>query len=185
MQLLRIYAGLILAAVSFSSPAGAQSEPMPKASIAVLDYQRIISGSVAAQGVRNTIETYRKKYREQFSIEERRIRKKTEQLRAQRKILSSTAFADKRAEYEREIKDLQKRIQAKKSALDNAFKKSIADIQKALVPIVRDITTRKGYNLVVDSSNVLFAAKTMDITTQVLAQLNKKLPAIAIQKIED
>ena len=185
MDLLQKCAVLILAAAILPFSANAQSAAMPRSSIAVLDYQRILRNSIAAQDIRSKIETYRKKYRDRFTAEERQIREKTDKLKAQRSILSSSAFASKRTQYEQEIRALQKRIQVKKLAMDNVFKKSMADIQKALVPIVRDITKRRGYNLVVDSSNVLFAAKTMDITEQVLTQLNKKLPAVAIQKIED
>lgn len=185
MDLLRKCAVLILAAAIFPFSANAQSATMPRSSIAVLDYQRILRISLAAQDVRNKIETYRKKYRDRFTAEERQIREKTDKLRAQRTILSASAFASKRTQYEQEIRALQRRIQAKKLAMDNAFKNSMADIQRALVPIVREITRQEGYNLVVDSSNVLFAAKTIDITEQVLIRLNKKLPAVAMQKIED
>ncbi len=181
----RIIASLPILMVLVWAPVAMAQTTLPEASIAVLDYRRIIRESEAAKDIRAKVDVYREGYRKSFSAEERRVRQGISELKARRKVLSADAFARERASYEAQIKDLQRRIQDRKNGLDRAFDQAIGQVQKAIVPIVQSITVAKGYNLVVDASNVLFAAKTMDITSEVLAVLDKQLPRVELVKLED
>ena len=53
-------------------------------------------------------------------------------------------------------------------------------ISTRLVPIVNTVSTARGAAVTVDRGNVLFAAPNLDITNEVLAQLNQQLPSVSV-----
>ena len=53
-------------------------------------------------------------------------------------------------------------------------------VQKAMLPIIAKLTKNEGYNVVVDKSQVLFAKKSLDITSVVITELNKSLPTVKV-----
>jgi Skp family chaperone for outer membrane proteins len=51
-----------------------------------------------------------------------------------------------------------------------------------VIPIVKKLTEEKGYTIVVDKSQVLFAYTSLDISQAVMLELNKSLRTVAVQK---
>lgn len=53
-------------------------------------------------------------------------------------------------------------------------------ISARLLPIISTVSTARGAAVTVDRGNVLFAAPGLDITNEVLAQLNQQLPSVSV-----
>lgn len=171
---------LSLLLIVFSATAPGRAQGIPKAVVAVLDYQLLMRESAAAQDIRRQIQAYRQSYQSGISAEEDALRQEEQALKQQRTILTPEAFDAKRQAFERKVIDVQRSVQDRTRQLDRAFNTAMGEVQKAVVPIVTELTEEMGFNVVVDKSQVLFAKKALDITTQVMAELDKRVPSVEV-----
>ena len=77
--------------------------------------------------------------------------------------------------------EVQKEVQSKKALLDNAFERSLGDIQKAVTDIIAEMSKEKGFAVAIPTSQILYADNRLDISAEVLTRLNKKLPKIDVK----
>ncbi len=183
MRLLSVLLILLFAAPLAALHCGnARAQELPAAVVAVLDYAHILRASDAAQDVRRQIEQYRTALRDEAQAEEIALRQEETDLKRQRNILSPEAFAEKRQQFKARVIAAQRRGQGHKQQLDRAFKTAMAKIQSAVIPIVKELTEEKGFTIVVDKSQVLFANTSLDISRTVMLELNKSLRTIAVPK---
>lgn len=156
------------------------AQDLPPATVAVLDLQSVIRESVAAKDVRRQLQLYRNKYQGEIAATESALRKEELELKGQQALLTPKVFDEKRQDFERRVIKVQRKVQDRSRALDRAFNIAMNQIQKAIVPIVKDLTMKRNFNVVVDRSRVLFAKSSLDITEVVLETLNESLTSIVV-----
>jgi outer membrane protein len=94
-------------------------------------------------------------------------------LRDEAELLSETARQQKQQEMNIRIQELQEFDRDSRQIIlerkDNLFREVIDDIQK----IVTDKGTKGGYDYILDSRNIMYAADKYDLTQEVIDVLNK------------
>jgi len=159
-----------------------QAQQLPTTVAAVIDYQRILRDAAAARSIREQIEGRRKAYQEEIGKEEQRLHEADKAFAKQRSLLTAEAFAEKRREFEREVAEVQRLVQERRRELDNASAQALNDVKTALIEVVTSIAEERGFNLVLPSSEVLFFARKIDLTEEVLAKLDARLPDVRVPK---
>jgi Skp family chaperone for outer membrane proteins len=176
----------LAAALATASPADdAQAQPLPPAVAAVIDYQRILRDAAAARSIRDQIEIRRKAYQEEISKEEQRLHEADKEFAKQRSLLTAEAFTEKRREFEQEVAEVQRLVQERRRELDNVAAVALNQVKEALIEVVTSIADERGFNLVLPSSEVLFFARRIDLTEEVLAKLNSRLPDVRVSEAAD
>jgi outer membrane protein len=163
----------------------AEAQKLPRAVVAVIDYERVLRDAAAAQSIRKQIEARRKAYQEEISKEEQRLHEADKAFAEQRSVLSAEAFAEKRSEFEREVAEVQRLVQERRRELDRLSAAALNEVKRALIEIVTSLAEERGFNLVLSSSEVLFFARTLDLTEEVLAKLDAKLPELLLSEVTD
>ena len=79
------------------------------------------------------------------------------------------------------VTNARKDMDSKKALLDNAFSRSLGDIQKAVTDIIADIAKEKGLTLAIPTSELLYRDAKLDITDEVLKRLDQKLPKLDVK----
>ena len=161
------------------------AEPLPTAVAAVIDYQRILRDAAAARSIRDQIEARRKSYQDEISKQEQQLHEEDKAFAKQRSLLTPEAFAEKRREFEQRVADVQKLVQERRRALDNASVAALNEVKKALIEVVTSIADERGFNLVLPTSDVLFFARKIDLTDEVLAKLDARLPNVRVPQAVD
>ncbi len=181
---LSLFLRFIIFALLFGvlNAAATGAEPMPKAVIAVLDYARILQASDAAKDIRRQVKLYGDSFRDVVQAEEDRLRGIEAELKRQRSVLSPDAYEEMRQDFKSQVITAQRQGQNFKRDLEKALKFATTQLQKAVIPIVKKLTEEKGYTIVVDNSQVLFADGGLDITEEVLDRLNQTLRTVAVPK---
>jgi Skp family chaperone for outer membrane proteins len=174
-----------LASAHLWSRSRADAQELPTAVAAVIDYQRILREAAAARSIRDQIEARRKAYQEEISKEEQRLHEADKEFAKQRSVLSAEAFAEKRREFEQEVTEVQRLVQERRRELDRLSAADLDEVKRALIEIVTSMAQERGFNLVLPSSEVLFFARTLDLTEEVLALLNDKLPDVRLSEVAD
>jgi outer membrane protein len=159
---------------------GAAAQKLPPAVAAVIDYQRILRDAAAARSIRDQIEARRKTYQEEISKEEQRLHEVDKEFAKQRSVLSPDDFAEKRREFEQDVAEVQRKVQERRRELDRLSAAALNEVKGALIAIVTSIADERGFNLVLPSSEVLFFARSLDLTEEVLAKLDARLPEVQL-----
>jgi outer membrane protein len=163
-----------------SEPVRAQQ--LPPTVAAVIDYQRILRDAAAARSIRAQIESRRKAYQGEISKEEQRLYEADKEFAKQRSLLTPEAFAEKRRAFEEDVSEVQRLVQQRRRELDRVAEVALNEVKTALIDIVTGIAEERGFNLVLPSSEVLFFSRKIDLTEEVLAKLDAKLPDVVVSQ---
>jgi outer membrane protein len=162
---------------------GAAAQKLPTTVAAVIDYQRVLRDAAAARSIRQQIEARRKVYQEEISKEEQRLHEADKEFAKQRSVLSPEAFAEKRREFEQDVAEVQRMVQKRRRELDRISAAALNEVKEALIEIVTSIAEERGFNLVLPTSEVLFFSRSLDLTEEVLAKLDARLPQVPLSAL--
>jgi Skp family chaperone for outer membrane proteins len=164
---------------------GADAQKLPATVAAVIDYQRVLRDAAAARSIRDQIEARRKVYQEEISKEEQRLHEIDKEFAKQRSVLSPEAFADRRREFEQDVAEVQRKVQERRRELDRMSAAALNEVKAALIEIVTSIAEERGFNLVLPSSELLFFSRSLDLTEEVLAKLDERLPEVRLSALAE
>lgn len=170
---------LAAAPVTVARPAQAQAS-LPAAVAVVVDYQRILRDAKAAQAIRTQIDARRKALQDQFAKEEKRLFDADKELAKQRGVLSPEAFAEKRKAFEEDVVRVQRQAQQRRRQLDQVATIALGEVRNAMVDIVGELAEQRKFNIVLPSSAVLLFSPSIDLTDEVMTQLDKRLPTVKV-----
>ncbi|WP_448187395.1 OmpH family outer membrane protein [Azospirillum sp. sgz301742] len=168
------------APVAVQQPAAKPGEPLKAPLVAVVDVQRIMQDSTASKGIQKAIESQRDSYQKEIQTLEDKLQTAENELRKQQTVLAPDAFAAKRRDFEKQVADVQRTVQARKRTLDTAFNDAMSHVQKTMLEIVQDIADERGANVVIPRNLLVLFASNLDVTEPVLERLNKQLPTVAV-----
>jgi outer membrane protein len=169
----------VLTLGTFVAGAKAQEIPVPK--IGVVDVQRVLRDSKAAKNIRPEFESMRKAFQKQVSEQEQKLRQAEQELTRQRAILAPEAFSQKRRSFSEEARRAQNSVKERRRQLDRTFNDTKNEILKNLVVVAQQVAEAKKLNMLLEKRFVFLSAKTMDVTNEVIARLDKRLPKLAVK----
>ena len=148
--------------------------------ILVVDVPAILARSKAARDIQQQLEARRKSYQEQIAEKEEELKNAQLELEKQRTILSNDAFEERRKEFGQQLASVQRGVQQRKSVLERAFSESMNELRKAVVAVVAEISQEKGATLVLSNQQIVLVDTALDITEEVLASLDERVPSATI-----
>jgi outer membrane protein len=171
-----VFSLAVAACVASATPASAETV------VGVVNVQKIMRDSKAAQSVRTQLQTKQKAFQSDLDAKEKAL------LAEDQALAKEQATAKDKAAFEKKVKDFrtkaasaQRDVQTKKAQLDKAFAGALEEIQNSVIAIVKTVAAEKKMNVVVSSSQVLYADTALDMTAQVLQQLDAKLPSVSVK----
>ncbi len=174
---------LVLALALTAVPVAAEE---PRSSVvAIVDVQRILQESSAAKGVQQQLEKQRSKFQTEIAAEEAELRKAEQKLAKLRSASQTDAYAEQEQQLRQRFLTVERHVQARRKALDQAFTDSMNAVRKGIVDIVATVAREKGVNLAIVKQQVIWNDQNIDITDQVLARLNKELPNLQVKILSD
>lgn len=164
-------------AASLVAPVAAHAEPV---SAVTIDIQKILNESTAAKAAKKQIDAKRDEYQKELKTLETTLQKEQQSIQDQRSVLSQEALNQKAKEFEGKMIDAQKNQKDKRDRLAYANEQVLSSINAALTKIVPTIAASKNAKLVIPTAALFYATPDLDITPDVLAQLNKDLPSVKV-----
>ena len=184
-MLRRGLAVICLAVASVANPPAGLAQPTsPPTTIAVLDIDRILEQSRAAQSVRPQVDRLRKEFQAEVKRREGLLREADEELKKKRSILTPEAYAQRRRELEERAKRAQADVQSRRRRLEQALNTARAELRRSMLQVVTDLAGERKIDLVLPRTSVVLSARTLDITAETLERLDEKLPSIEVRRPE-
>jgi len=183
---------LVFSTVTFSQEDSSESVEVEKGSlpvsgkqfpIAVVDIQFIVGKSTAAVKVREYLENMKSEFGVELKTEEDALKKMQEELGSQRSILPPDEFSVMENDFRKKVENLQKTVADKNQLLENLLSQSIKIIQTEAIKIITNIGREKGLALALDTSSVVIAADSINISKIVIERLNTNLEEVDMNKI--
>jgi Skp family chaperone for outer membrane proteins len=79
------------------------------------------------------------------------------------------------------VANVQRDVQTKRAQLEQAYTDALGKVQKTVVDIIKELAEKKGFEVAIPASQALYYQKDMDISDEVLKQLNSKLSTVAVE----
>ena len=155
-------------------------QPLPPVVAAIIDYNKVMRESKAAKGIRDQIEARRKSYQDQIAKEEQKLDGVQKELAKQRGVLSTEAFGKKRDDFQKQVLGVQRMVQERRRQLDQVSAVAYNQVKNAMVQIATDLSTIRGFNVVLPSSTVLLYSPQIDLTDEVIRRVDAKLPSVKV-----
>ncbi len=174
--------------VQVNLPPMPELPPVPKGTepptprIGVLGVPDVMRVSTAAQEVERVLGGRRQKLNEDAQKEQAAWRELQQQLvnLRERGGLSAEQTRTKERELQERITNAQRTFRERDRVIQDAAQYSLAQIERVLVAVIRQVAESRGMNLVLHRQQVALNANEFDLTDQVTQQLNKVLPAVVI-----
>ncbi len=159
--------------------------PIPAPTIALINAQKIMKESLAAQSLLEQVDEVHRKERDKIAALEDSLRDERQKIDRQRTVLTTEKYQEKVREWENKSGEHIREAEKRKRALDIALNRSLAKIKNALYVIIQDISENRGINLVFNKLQFFFGDPEMDITEEALVLLNKDLKTVKLPSIDE
>lgn len=173
-----VFAALLLVFVTAHIPS-AHAADAP--SIALVDVEKILAESKAAQSLQKQIQGKKESFQKEFAAKEKELKTTETSLLSEKEKLSAEEFGKKRKAYEEKILETRKLFQKRRNSLDQGLEKAMQELRRNIVESAAKVADAKGYDIVLTRDSVLIAEKSLDITADVLKELDAKVTDIKLK----
>jgi len=142
--------------------------------IGLADLNGILRAADANKKVRELLDTQRQKFQDEFSVVEAELQQTERDLMSKRELLSADEYDKQIKAFQQRVTQLQKDIQRKRQAIDNAYQKAQSDIRSEALSIIAEIAREMKLDLVLNRDSSLIFLPHLNISDGVLTRLNER-----------
>jgi Skp family chaperone for outer membrane proteins len=155
-----------------------QAAKVPPPVIAVLDTEKVFRESKAGANAIATIRGRAKEFEQQIYAERDRLKAKEAELVKQKSVLAKEELQRRGSELQRQKQGLRLKAESMRANLNRGMEAAKVKLTNEIRRILPDIQKRKGITIVIDRNRVLTFHQELNITDEVIAELNKKVTKI-------
>ena len=146
--------------------------------ITFLDFKYVLNNSVAGKKAQDYLKNKLQKGIEQLKKKEAKILDEEKKIIQQKKVLSPEDYKKQITSLRSKVSSLQKERQkiVQTVAKERAFAKN--ELLNNLNPLLIEYMNTNNIKMVIDKKNLIRADQSLDITKEIVSQLNKKIKSI-------
>lgn len=168
------------AIVSGAEAQGAAKPPV----ILIVDRAQLVSQTKAGKTIPAQADAVKATVEKELEAEASKLQKEIEDFKKNASLMSDEVRQQKEQELAGRYQyGLPQRVQIMEQAFSAAVQTAQAKILVESQPILKDIVDKRGATILLDRSAVMYAAPETDVTQEVIAALDKKLPSVEVEKI--
>ena len=154
--------------------------------VVVIDRIQIVAQSKAGQDIRNKIQAIEasmqsalKPAADKLHADGTAIETKTQGMTPEA-MRADAALRTEVEAYARQANDFNVSRQVAAQELALTERQALAEVNNALVPVLREVVSERGANIILDKSSVVFVDDATDVTASVIAKLDAATPTINV-----
>lgn len=159
---------------------GSASKESAPLRIGILDFNKVWHEAKAPQQIREAIQAKRRAYQKEIITLEEKLRLEELNLQKEHEKLSAADYQERRKKFESQVLDVQKQAQAHKKGLEKSYTDAMALVSERLNDVIKKIAQKKHLTLILSQTQVAFTETDLDITPQVMADLDQALPSVEL-----
>lgn len=149
--------------------------------IGVLDVDKIIQESTAVIDIQKKVDAKKSAYEAEINKKQSQLESEQKKIEDKKSTLSKEAFDKEVKNFEAKVEDLKTYIDRKQNSLKKASIDAMSKVNDKVKNIVTEIAKDKKLDVIIPSSQTLYYKDELDITSEVLSSLNKKITKVDIK----
>lgn len=185
LKLIAVAGAVLLGAagLAITSSAGIAQQAGKPTVILILNQAQVISQSKVGQSMRPQLEALQEAANKELNAEVEKIVKEGEDLKKQKDLMAEDVWLEKAKQVAVKQNNLPALREVKVRELSISEQTALGKINQSLEPILKKIVEDRGATLLLDRSAVMYASLDTDITAQVIAELDKKMASVKVEKV--
>ena len=153
-------------------------------SIAFIDLDFIAKNSLLGKSVSTQVKKKRAILNDEVSKHEKQLKEKEKKIISQKNILDQDQFKIKIDELRNMIKEYQIIREKKNKQLSIFSQKANKQVLNLISPILNEYSKKNSISIIFQKKNIVTGRSDLDITLDILKQLNDKIKKIDLSKIK-
>lgn len=149
--------------------------------IAVVNTEKLRVESKAGKSIMQQLSDLQDKFKLKVDKLQKDFDTQKVELDKQKGVLSKEAFAKKEAEFTNKVNEARKQMQEEASGMEQMQQTALNDFNSAAMGVIVEIAKEEKYMQVFPAELLIYMDNKADITTQVIAKLDKKVDNIALK----
>ncbi len=179
---LALLAGGVSAGALLSAAEAQQAQKAPV--ILIVDQGVIVSQSDAGKTIPTQAEAIKASIQKELTAEADKLKKDIDNYQKGASLMSDEVRQKTEQDLAvRQQVQLPQQAQIMENVFGSAVQTAQAKILQESQPIMKSIVDKRGATLLLDRSAVMYAAPESDVTQEVLAELNKKMKTVDVQRV--
>ena len=167
-----------------ASVVSAQAQQAGKAPvILILDQAQVIAQSKAGMAMSTQLKALQDSANTELNAEVEKINKETEDLKKQKDLMAEDVWMEKAKQLSVKQNNLPALREVKVRELSISEQQALGKINDAMMPILKKIVEDRGATVMLDRSAVMYASVDTNITAEVIAELDKVLSTVKVEKV--
>jgi len=180
----KLYFGAALAALAATIPAAAPAQRLSPAVIAVVDVGRVSTECTACRAAATQLQTQAQQLQQRAQTLQQQLQTEGQPIQTAVNALNGkqpdaalqqriTAYQTKQNSARQELGQSEERLQSTQLHVNR-------QISERLRPILNTVLQQRGATVILDKGSTLASGANVDVTNDVLAQLNQQLPSVSV-----
>ncbi|NBW04920.1 MAG: OmpH family outer membrane protein [Alphaproteobacteria bacterium] len=149
--------------------------------IAVVSLDGVLRAAAANTKIKELLDGQREKFQEEFRQVELDLQQTERDLLAKRDVIAKDDYDKMVTAFQKRVANVQKDIQYKRQAIDNAYQKALNDVRKLAVDVIKEIAAERQIDLILNrDASVVFLPR-LNISDEVLKRLDERTKNARIQ----
>ena len=162
----------------------AQAQQAGKAPvILILDQAQVIAQSKAGVSMSTQLKALQDSANTELNAGVEKINKETEDLKKQKDLMAEDVWMEKAKQLSVKQNNLPALREVKVRELSISEQQALGKINDAMMPILKKIVEDRGATVMLDRSAVMYASVDTNITAEVIAELDKVLSTVKVEKV--
>ncbi len=162
----------------FATPGTPGSFPATK--IATVDRQAILRLSAVGKDIMMQVEALSKQAEGDFRAQQQGLQMEAQNVQQQTALLSADVKAQKQKDLQAKEQAFQRRVGDRQNQLQQALVNAQTQVEQTLTPILKELMSQRGANVLLDRGAVVYASGEIDITNDVIQRLDQALPHVKV-----
>ncbi len=159
----------------------ANAQDAKSLNIAVVDVQQLMNNSKAAKSIQDQGKDLRTKYQKKIGKLEDKLKASEKKVVEAGKEQDKEKFIESRKDFQKDLVESQKELRDLNQKLDKAIATALNKLKDEIVDIIDNMTVKNGYDLVLTRADVVTVSKDIDITSKVMDRLNDEVKSIKVK----
>jgi Skp family chaperone for outer membrane proteins len=150
--------------------------------IAVINLEEVLKNSTAMSKITKNLEAKKTEMEKKLKAEEQKLSGEKTTLENQLKTLSPETAQSRVSEFQEKVMAFQSNVKESEAELQKSYMDAVMKVTENIKSIVQEMKTEKNskytFNVVFPTASTIYHDSTIDISSEALARLNKRLKEI-------
>ena len=168
----------LIAILAISTVAVADTK---KNGIAVVNIDKVRMDTKAGKSIAQQMDDLQNKFKDKVTKMQQDFDSKKQELDKQKAVLSKEAFAKKETDFTNSLGEARKNLQKEAGDIEQMQQPALEEFNSIALNVISDIAKESHYLQVLPAALMIYSDPATDITSQVIAGIDKKVETIAVK----